>query len=441
MSCVADDSSPRFWKKVRMPDSAEPSFDHRTAQSWLTVNRRQIVAQQEDALISRLLFERAQILFFLGDNDVALPTCERASDLSRSRQETSRIHAMISRIWLEEEMQELALWWAMSAVDRDPESAEAHFVLGQAQAVSEFNRSAIASFRKALELAPRHQAARLALGVNLYQAHYHYFAEAIDVLTAYVDDWPADSEGWYELARAISLASVFPQWNREDADPLFRRARTCAGYEKHEYQIHCWLRDQDETEAQRAAAALLPEKEELELLEPQAVVAYARRAAWRVHPLLACVGEEATPAYRKRVVEGLVPRRFLSGNTITGLVMTVYRHAKQARKEAEAATIDLYNLTEEAEHAADAALYTARRYLENSLSLEDCEAALLELAQATRNDFQMLQNCDIEQLEHDRESCAQYGIWQGTPPAWYQSAREHFQQTQAAWKSEREAPA
>lgn len=257
------------------------------------------------------------------------------------------------------------------------------------------------------------------------------------MLTAYVDDWPADSEGWYELARAISLASVFPQWNLEDADPLFRRARTCAGYEKHEYRIHCWLRDQDETEAQRAAAALLPEKEELELLEPQVVVDYARRAAWRIHPLLACVGEEATPAYRKRVAEGLVPRRFLSGNVIAGLVMTVYRHAKQVRKEAEAATIDLYNLTEQAERAADAALYTARRYLEDSLSPEDCGAALLELAQATRNDYQLLQNCDIEQLEHDRDSYARHGIWQGTPPAWYLSAREHFQQTQAAWKSER----
>jgi tetratricopeptide (TPR) repeat protein len=419
-----------------MSDSAEPLFDLKAAQSWLSMNRRQIAAQQADATISRLLFERAQILFLLGDNDIALPTCERAADLSRNRQETSRIHALISRIWLEEEMQELALWWAMSSVDCDPESAESHFVLGQAQAAGDFNGLAIASFRKVLELEPRHQAAQLALGVNLYQASHHSFAEAIDVLTAYVDDWPADSEGWYELARAISLASVFPQWNLEDADPLFRRARTCAGYEKHDYQIHCSLREHDETEAQRAAAALLPEKEELEHLEPQAVAVYARRSAWRVHPLLACVGEEATPAYRKRVVEGVLPRRFLSGNVITGLVMTVYRHAKQARKEAEAATIDLYNLTEEAEHAADAALYTARRYLENSLSPEDCEAALLELAQATRNDFQMLHHCDIEELEHDRDSCARHGIWQGTPPAWYQSAREHFQQTQAAWKSE-----
>lgn len=419
-----------------MPDSAEALFDHRAAQSWLAVNRRQIEVQPADATISRLLFERAQILFLLGDNEVALPTCERASDLSRSRQETSRIHAMISRIWLEEEMQELALWWAMSSVDRDPESAEAHFALGQAQAVSEFHRPAIASFRNVLALEPRHQAAQLALGVNLRLASHHYFAEAINVLTAYVDDWSVDAEGWYELARAISLASVFPQWNLEDAAPLFRRARTCAGYEKHEYRIHCWLRDQDETEAQRAAAALLPEKEELELLEPRAVAAYARRAAWRVHPLLACVGEEATPAYRKRVAEGLVPRRFLSGNVIAGLVMTVYRQAKQVRKEAEAATIDLYNLTEQAECAADAALYTARRYLEDSLSPEDCGAALLELAQATRNDFQMLQNCDIEQLEHDRDSYARHGIWQGTPPVWYLSAREHFQQTQAAWKSE-----
>lgn len=423
-----------------MPDSAEPSFDHRTAQSWLAVNRRQIVAQQADTLISRLLFERAQIQFFLGDNDIALPTCERAADLSRSRQQTSRIYAMMSRIWLEEEMQELALWWAMSAVDRDPESAESHFVLGQAQVAGEFHRSAITSFRKVLEIEPRHQAAQLALGVNLRLTSLHSFAEAIEVLTAYVDDWPADAEGWYELARATSMASIISHCERDEADLLFRRARTCVGYEKHEYQIHCWLREHDETEAQRAAAALLPEKEELELLEPQAVAAYARRSAWRVHPLLACVGEEATPAYRKRVVEGLLPRRFLNGNVITGLVMTVYRYAKQVRKEAEAATIDLYDLTEPAERAADAALYTARLYLQDSLSPADCEAALLDLAQATRNDFQMLQNCDIEQLEHDRESCAQYGIWQGQPPAWYQSAREHFQQTQAAWKSELEAP-
>ncbi|QDT25541.1 hypothetical protein Enr10x_08380 [Gimesia panareensis] len=419
-----------------MPDSAEPPFDHRAAQSWLAVNRRQIAAQQADALISRLLFERAQIQFFLGENDVALPTCERAADLSRNRQETSRIHAMISRIWLEEEMQELALWWAMSAVDRDPESAEAHFVLGQAQAAGDFLRSSIASFRKVLALEPRHQAARLALGVNLRLTSHHSFAEAIEVLTAYVDDWPADSEGWYELARATSLASILSHCPSDEAAPLFRQARTCAGYEKHEYRIHCWLRDQDETEAQQAAAALLPEKEELELLEPRAVVAYARRSAWRVHPLLACVEEEATPAYRKRVAEGLLPRRFLSGNVVAGLVMTVYRYAKQVRKEADAVTIDLFDLTEQAERAADAALYTARLYLQDRMSPADCGAALRELAQATRDDFQMLQNCDILQLENDRESCVQHCIWQGKPPAWYQSAREHFKQTQAAWKSE-----
>lgn len=417
-----------------MPDSVDSIFNTAEVQKRLEVKNQQIAKESEPKVLSRLLFERAQLQHALGDDSAALADCFSASHFTwGDRLTLARIHTLISQIYLEYEQKEKALWWAMSAVDREPESVEAQYILGQVLAFSEFRRPAVDCFRKVLALEPRHQAAQLALGVSLRETSHHYFEDAIAVLTTYVDDWPDDADGWFELAYATYIAEILPGRNQGESQELFQRVRTCAGYEKHEFRIYRCLNEVDDCEEMKAATALLPEKEELETLAPNAVEAYAMRCVWRVSPFLACVGNEATEEYKKQIVEDSVPNHFLSGNVVVCVVTAAYRYVREMIKEVKKNDFD--EATDLALLAAEAAVYATYLYQRAMPAQTVSKTAAIELVQATRDDFQRLQGFEVDQSAVYGESGPLGDLWQGTPPGWYRSAQDDDDQTQAEWKS------
>jgi tetratricopeptide (TPR) repeat protein len=418
-----------------MTDSGDSIFNAADVQKRLEAINQQIAEESESAVLSPLLFERAQLRHFLGDDSNALADCFSASHFTwGDRLALSRIHTLISQIYLEYEQKEKALWWAMSAVDRGPESVEAQFILGQVLAFSEFRRPAVDCFRKVLALEPRHQAAQLALGVSLRETSHHYFEDAIAVLTTYVADWPDDADGWFELAYATYIAEILPGRTQGASQELFQQVRTCAGYEKHEFRIYRCLNEVDDCEEMKAAVGILPEKAELETLAPNAVTAYALRCVWRVGPFLACVGNEATEEYKKEIAEESFPSHFLSGNLVACVVTAAFRYTvqmiKEVRKNEFDEAIDLAVL------AAEAAVYATYLYQRAMPDQNVSKTAASELAQATRDDFQRLQGIDVDQLDDYRENGPLGDLWQDQPPDWYRSARNDYEQKRAEWKLE-----
>jgi tetratricopeptide (TPR) repeat protein len=144
-----------------------------------------------------------------------------------------------------------------------PGSAEAHFGLGmvRAEARPPHLDSAIAEFRKSLELDAGKNESRLALGRALIAQEK--FAEAVAPLKDYVERQPLDFQGYYAAGLAYE---GLKQW--EPAVELFQRAASLnpESYDAH-YELGLTLAESGQTERAirelQAAEKLLPSAPEV----------------------------------------------------------------------------------------------------------------------------------------------------------------------------------
>lgn len=190
------------------------------------INQR-IATEPDDPELGDLLIERAHLFNLMRDNVASLKDYFAALDVTRDREKIAHIKSMISLALLAYDKKEEALWWAMAAVDRDPNGEEANYVLGMNLAISEFHNMAVESFKKTLEINPEHQEAFLAWGVNVSK-NLKRLAEGKEILTAYTKKYPTDGRGFFELAYSTYMSSVGPNYSVHlfKAKELFEKALT-----------------------------------------------------------------------------------------------------------------------------------------------------------------------------------------------------------------------
>lgn len=150
------------------------------------------------------LIERAHCYEIINDDELALRDYFSALDVATERRLIAHIRAMIALNLLKKGRKEEASWWAHSAVEVTPESAEAYHAVGLCFAFGELHYLAGEAFRKTLEFDPTYSGTKLELGKSLRESYRQ--DEAIVVLTEYVADHPSDPKGWFELGWSIHVS-------------------------------------------------------------------------------------------------------------------------------------------------------------------------------------------------------------------------------------------
>jgi len=165
-----------------------------------------------------LYVERAGCYRVLGDatksvSDFldALVVADKKSDIVYIKSQVAL--AMVQR----EGLKEQALFWAMGAVDEDPENADAYHTLGLICEVCGYLNVAVESLRRALVLEPHHWDAMRVLGSCLRENCQ--IEELIDTLSRYVANNPHEPLGLYELAWSLHV--------RLGSNEHLREAKNC----------------------------------------------------------------------------------------------------------------------------------------------------------------------------------------------------------------------
>lgn len=125
-----------------------------------------------------------------------------ATDSTRHSRIAS-VRASLGLTFMRLGQRESAVFWALGAVDRDRNSGLNLYDFGLICSHCELFHVAIEALKKALELNPGNQDARIVLGQCLHEVFN--IKEAIEVLSKYVADYPHDFRGWWELGIATEL--------------------------------------------------------------------------------------------------------------------------------------------------------------------------------------------------------------------------------------------
>ncbi|MFL5340944.1 MAG: tetratricopeptide repeat protein [Gemmataceae bacterium] len=176
----------------------------------------------DSAGLARLYIERAHCSNRLGDESKSVGDYLSALDWAEQDSEIVHAKSMIALAFANRVDQESqALFWAMGAVDQDPDDPEGRYILGLVCSSCGYHGLAIESLRHALRLQPEHWDAMRKLGACLIEKLE--LEEAIKTLSVYVSKRPHDPFGLYDLGRAIHALNR-PGDVLDRARPLLERA-------------------------------------------------------------------------------------------------------------------------------------------------------------------------------------------------------------------------
>ena len=158
--------------------------------------------------LTRLYVDRANAFNMLDKSDESTRDYLKALEFATRPTDLVHIKSMISLAILEADEREQAMWWAVSAIDSDPEAAEGNYVLGLNCKYCEFYKFAVRMFRRVLEIDSSSSKARLALGRCLRETGN--LDAALEEFDEYILAQPADPHGYFERGLTIQTSAAHP---------------------------------------------------------------------------------------------------------------------------------------------------------------------------------------------------------------------------------------
>ncbi len=175
--------------------------DHRA--ETIDALTKAIGATSSDEELTKLHIERGNCYLVSGDDGNSVRDFLDALETATSKSDMVHLKSMIALTLARKDEKEQAIFWALSAVDQDPQNAEGYHTLGLVCDVCGFQNVAVESLERAVHLDPdRWDSIRL-LGSCLRENGR--LPDSIETLSRYATNNPAEPLGLYELGWSLHV--------------------------------------------------------------------------------------------------------------------------------------------------------------------------------------------------------------------------------------------
>ena len=160
--------------------------------------------------LTRLYIDRGHAFNMLDKPEESTKDYRQALEFATRPADLVHIKSMISLALLQADEREQSIWWAVSAVDSEPEIAEGNYVLGLTCKSCDLHKLAVRMFRRVLEIDPNDTKARMALGKCLRETGD--LDAALREFDEYILAQPADPHGYFERGFTIQRHAALPSF-------------------------------------------------------------------------------------------------------------------------------------------------------------------------------------------------------------------------------------